>query len=384
MKEINYIKNQTGTLEWESKGMYYRFQPNNLPFKIEISQELVNQLQKTALLLGRVDGLSQKFTEEEINLLQIPFMIKEATLSSEIEGTRSTITDVYKEEKIEEKDPEKKLDNEEIKNYGEALAFILEKEITTQNLLQTHKILLKGVRGHSKDPGKYKETQNAIGKHTDNLDTAKFVPASPDKVSELMDNLITYINDSREVQLIKLAITHYQFEAIHPFRDGNGRIGRLLIMQQLCKEKILKKPLLYISEYLTRNRDSYTDKLYDVSMKGNLKEWILFFLKALEYQANISFKLINELDNYKKEIQIKTQDLSRSPNMHLIVDKLFQQPFITVNDVKRMLKISQPAARNLLIKLVDEKILLEYKHSGKEKVYFAHKILNLIEGKFNS
>jgi Fic family protein len=99
MKEINYIKNQTGTLEWESKGMYYRFQPNNLPFKIEISQELVNQLQKTALLLGRVDGLSQKFTEEEINLLQIPFMIKEATLSSEIEGTRSTITDVYKEEK---------------------------------------------------------------------------------------------------------------------------------------------------------------------------------------------------------------------------------------------------------------------------------------------
>jgi Fic family protein len=214
-----------------------------------------------------------------------------------------------KKKKIEEKDPEKKLDNEEIKNYGEALAFILEKEITTQNLLQTHKILLKGVRGHSKDPGKYKETQNAIGKHTDNLDTAKFVPASPDKVSELMDNLITYINDSREVQLIKLAITHYQFEAIHPFRDGNGRIGRLLIMQQLCKEKILKKPLLYISEYLTRNRDSYTDKLYDVSMKGNLKEWILFFLKALEYQANISFKLINELDNYKERNSNKNSRL---------------------------------------------------------------------------
>ncbi|MBR9683605.1 Fic family protein [Candidatus Woesearchaeota archaeon] len=382
MNENNFVNNVTGKLVWKNQGMYYLFEPSNLPFKFDESVELSGQAQNTMLALGKLDGLTQKFTSQEIALFQLPFMLKEAQMSSEIEGTRSTISDVFKEEKIKELDPERKLDNEEIRNYRDAMKYAFkEKVMTIQFIKEIHKILLKGVRGENKTPGKFKIDQNAIGKREDTLDTATFVPASPQTTPNLIDNLIEYSNENLLQKLYQIGIIHYQFEAIHPFRDGNGRIGRLLIVHLLCIKNILSHPLLYISEYLTKNKDTYIEKLFNVSSKGEIKEWLLFFLKAMEVQALKAFNLLNEIDNYKDELHKKSVTMSQSPNMYILIDSLFKQPFFTVHDVKEILNISQPGAWGLVQKLIEKNIVIESKGRSNKKVYVAFKIINLLEGR---
>jgi len=384
MKETEFTSKRTGKLVWESQGAYYRFEPNSLPITINETPELSAQAQKTIAALARLDGLTLKFTKEEITLFQTPFMIKEAQLSSEIEGTRSTISDVYKEERIKELDPEKRLDNEEIRNYKNALIWAIQnlpEQFSEEYLKSIHKRLLEGVRGTDKEPGIYKQHQNAIGKRDDTLDTAKFVPSSPQTTPYLMKNLIDYNNQETLSALYKIGQIHYQFEAIHPFRDGNGRLGRMLIVLQLCKEKILQHPLLYISEYLTKNRDTYIELLYNTSAKGEIEKWLSFFLKALENQAKNSLELLKKIDAYKTELHDKVQIISQSPKMHLVVDFLFKQPFFTVNDIKKILETSQPTAWNLTNKLIKAGIVENIGTEGNTKVYLAKKIILLLEGK---
>ena len=285
MNENDFKETKTGKLVWEQNGMYYRFEPNKLPLVFQEDEELKSLLVETSINLGRLDGMAHKFSKEETHLILTPFMIKEATSSSEIEGTQATLDEVYKNEKEKEEDREKALDIQEIKNYEEALYFGLKdvenKPLTEELIKRLHEILLQGVRGQNKSPGKYKETQNSIGKRSDNLDTAKFVPASPQTVTPLMNNMLKFFEEDPTNILYKLALMHYQFEAIHPFRDGNGRIGRLLILLSLYKQGILKQPLIYISEYFNSNRDEYTQRMYDLSSKGNILEWVKFFLKIV-------------------------------------------------------------------------------------------------------
>ncbi len=384
MDEREFTIERTGKIIWESKGAYYWFKPKKLPYNIKENPKLRKQADKTLLALGNLSGFIKKFEKEEIILYQTPFMIKEAQLSSEIEGTRTTISDVLKEEKIEEKDPEKRLDNEEIRNYKKALVWALEnmpKEFTEEYMKKIHEILLEGVRGSNKEPGKYKTVQNAIGIRTDSLDTAKFVPALPEVTKELMKNLLEYINhnDENEIELYKVGITHYQFEAIHPFRDGNGRLGRMLIVLQLVKEGLLSHPLLYISEYFTRNRSKYIELLYNTSSKGELEEWMLFFLKGLEEQAKKSLELLTKIDEYKKELHKKINGISSNPRIHNLIDQLFKQPYITVEDVKEVLKVTYSSAWEQVKKMVKADILKEVDTEGRKKVYLAYKIMELLE-----
>ena len=174
---------------------------------------------------------------------------------------------------------------------------------------------------------------------------------------------------------------HYQFEAIHPFRDGNGRIGRLFIMLTLSKKAILSQPLLYISEYFNRNRSTYTDLLYDVSSKNKIEEWMIFFLKALEIQANSSLQLIRSLEKYKEELQNSMKEISESPKMHLLVDLIFKNPFITITDVSKKLELTIPWASNLVHKLEQKGVLKEITGKKSRKIFVAQKILDILEGK---
>ena len=388
MDEREFTDSKTGKLVWEQNGMYYRFEPNHLPFKEFMpSQNLINSLLNTALVLGRLDGQTQKLSPEEVTLLRMPFILKEATLSSEIEGTRSTLTDVYKDEKQKETDVQKALDNEEIRNYAQALEYGLKninQGITEEIIKEMHKILLQGVRGSDKQPGEYKITQNAIGKRQDTLETAKFVPASPQNAPFLMKNFVEFVNNDKTLNaLYRIAIAHYQFEAVHPFRDGNGRVGRLLIMLILCKEKILCQPLLYISEFFNRNRSTYIDSLFDVSSKNKIEEWILFFLKALEVQANSSLQLIQELESYKKYLQEAMAEVSQSPKMHLVVELIFKNPFITIKDVADEIGMTLPGASNLVHKLEQKGVLKEITGKKTRKLFVAQRILDIMEGKQN-
>ncbi len=385
MDEREFTNKEMGKLQWVAEGMYFRFEPQKLPLKYFPSTKVLRQMTKTSLALGGLKSLSEDFSKQEIFLLQHPFMIKEAQLSSEIEGTRSTIADVYKGKKIEEKNPEKREDNEEIDNYRDSLNFALKDRegIINERLIKIiHTTLLKGVRGKDKTPGEYKEIQNGVGNREDTLDTARFVPASPESTPELMSNLMEFINSLDYEPLYKIALTHYQFETIHPFRDGNGRLGRLLIILQLCRENILHHPLLYISEYFNRNRDTYTDLLFGVSSKGNIDDWFFFFLKALEYQANQSLILLNKLREYKNFLQTEIHKISQSPNIHQLIESLFKQPIFTIGDVMKPLNITQPSAWNLVKKLKEWKIVKEIGIVKNKKVYSAYRIIDIVEGKY--
>lgn len=384
MEEKDFADSKTGRLVWEQNGMYFRFEPNPLPFDFKPASNLGNLLLSTALVLGRLDGLTHNLTLQEAHLLRIPFMLKEATLSSEIEGTRSTLTDVYKGEKQKETDVQKKLDNEEIRNYVKALEFglkNLDENITEDMIKEMHKILLQGVRGYDKNPGMYKTHQNAIGQRQDTMETAKFVPASPQTTPYLMKNLVEFANTEKNINaLYKIALAHYQFEAIHPFRDGNGRVGRLLIMLMLCKEKVISHPLLYISEYFNRNRSTYTDRLYGASSRNEIDEWIIFFLKALETQANESIELFKKLENYKNELQEKMPLVSKSPRMHLVVESIFKNPYITIKDISDKLRMTIAGASNLVHKLEKMGVLKEITGKKTRKIFLAHKIIDILEG----
>jgi Fic family protein len=382
MDEHDFVSERTGRLLWEPRGMYYRFEPHELPFDLNETPELSEQAQRTMLAIGNLNGLTHRFTGEQIDRFRLPFMLKEAQLSSEIEGTRSTLSDVYREQKIVELDPEKRLDNEEIRNYRDALEYALDSHepLSPELIKEVHRILLRGVRGADRDPGRFKREQNAIGQRSDTLDSAKFVPASPERTELLVENLVAYLSEKMHV-LYRIAISHYQFEAIHPFRDGNGRLGRLLIVLLLCRKDVLRHPLLYVSEYLARNRDAYIEALYAVSAKGAIEAWIAFLLKALEVQAHRSGELLLAIDRYREETIVRARAHSQSPRMHDLVSYLLVHPFITTSDVRAFLAVSQPAAWGLLRKLVEADIVREVDAHGRTNVYVAHRYLSLLEGR---
>jgi Fic family protein len=383
MEELQFKSERTGKLQWESQGMHFRFEPKKLPFEIKNKPSLINKLTETAISIGRLDGISNKFNENEMQLLITPFLFKEATISSEIEGTRATLSDVYKSEKEVEQDKEKALDNQEIKNYIAALKIGLEKTknnpITEEFIKELHKILLTSTRGENKNPGEYKIEQNAIGKSTDTLQTAKFVPASPPSTKYLVKNLVEFLNDNSINPLYKSALLHYQFEAIHPFRDGNGRIGRLLIMLYLCKEGILSQPLLYPSEYFKTNRNEYVDRLFKTSSNGEIEEWLEFFLDALNTQAKRSFEFATKLKDYKKQLICNLREKNKSPHLLTIIDMLFENPYIRIIDIKNKAKVSAPAAMRMIQFLENEMVLFETDKRERNKVFIAREIMKILE-----
>lgn len=382
MKESDFKESKYGRLVWESNGYYYHFEPNKLPLPFDPNTNLSKQLEKTAIVLGRLDGISRRLKPEEVNLVQRPFIIKEAKFSSEIEGTRSTITEVYKSEKQKETNIEKKLDTEEIQNYGKALQHGLnhQGDITEKLIKEIHFILLNGARGSDKSPGEYKTNQNAIGERQDTLETAKFIPASSETTPDLMKNFEEYINGQNETNLLyRVGIAHYQFESIHPFRDGNGRIGRLLIMLHLCKSGIISKPLLYISEYFNRNRSTYTELLYGVSSSNNMNEWVEFFLKGLEIQSINSMQLIDRLENYKNDLDNIVSEVSNTHNIHLIVNELFKNPFVTITEISKLTGLTIAGASHLVHKLEAMGILQEITNKGSSKLFMCKGIIDILE-----
>ena len=382
MDERDFVSDRTGRLLWEPKGMYYRFEPKLLPFDLNETPELSEQAQRTMLAIGTLNGLTHRFSNEQIERFRLPFMLKEAQRSSEIEGTRSTLSDVYREQKIAELDPEKRLDNEEIRNYRDALEYALasEEPLSAELIRAVHRILLRGVPGADREPGRFKREQNAIGQRTDTLDSAKFVPASPERTAPLIENLIAYLAEEVHT-LYRIALSHYQFEAIHPFRDGNGRLGRLLIVLLLCRKGVLRHPLLYVSEYLARNRDSYIDALYAASARGAIESWVLFLLTALEVQALRSGELLLAVDRYREETITRVRAHSHSVRMHDLISYLLVHPFVTTADVRTFLGVSQPAAWGLIHKLVEADIVREIDAPGRMGVYVAHRYLDLLEGR---
>lgn len=379
--EPEEFNGELGKLFQANKGSYLTFEPNFLPLGIKYDEELIKILAEAVASISNLSGMGRRLRNP--NLLIMPYLKKEAVLSSEIEGTRTSLSEVLLEEKEGKKSPDEDL--KEVNNYIKALGFGLEeiknKPLSEELIKKLHEILMKSVRGENKEPGKYKTHQNHIGSSLEIFE-AKFVPASPETTPKLMENLIEYINNSKKsTDLIKAGIMHYQFETIHPFRDGNGRIGRLLISLFLCKAKVLSQPLLYLSAYLKKHQKEYNQRLFNASSKGEIENWLKFFLMAIKVQSDEALEKTIELDNYYEDARKVLEKNSNSTNALLVLDSLFENPFIKISEIKKILNCGYPTAKNNLRILVKNKVLSEYppKKRKRDKIFYCPEISKILE-----
>lgn len=373
------FNDQAGTVSQSPKGLYHTFTPKKMPSKINLSSKTLKKLEDATYALGNLNGVGHSIINP--HLLIRPYLKKEAVWSSKIEGTRTSLSDVFLyEAKVDAPAGEgKDTDLQEVINYINSTEYGL-KEIKTKNLdhnliLEIHKILLSGVRGASKDPGKIRINQNWIGPYGSSILEATFVPPAPEKLDELLEDLFTFLNDKNELpDLLKIGLAHYQFEATHPFRDGNGRIGRLLITLYLCKKQKLGLPLLYISGYFEQNRSQYYDLLLNVSKKGDYESWLNFFLDAVITQSNDATQRILKLEDYSKIAKAKIMQ-KRNMLALKILDQLFINPFINIPFAERILGKRYPTAKRAVMALVNEGILQDACiKDGKTKIFVAPEI----------
>lgn len=354
-----------------NQGTYKSFQPNkiNREWKIE-DMEVLNLLSQADRQLGRLDMYSEYIPN--IDLFISMHVVKEATQSSKIEGTKTNIEDALLDK--EDVNDEKREDWEEVQNYIEALNSAITNlenlPFSSRLVRETHKILLQGVRGKHKLPGEFRSSQNWIGGAT--INDATFIPPIHSDINEYMGDLENFAHNSESFfpDLLKIALIHYQFETIHPFLDGNGRVGRLMITLYLVEKGILKKPILYLSDFFERNRILYYDNLTGVREKDDLTQWFKFFLVGVIETAKSSISTFDSILKLQKEVDIKIQTLgSRSHNAQLILNHLYHRPIIDAKKVKELTNLSSPSVYKLIDDLEKLEILTEITGAKRGRLY---------------
>lgn len=379
MRESDFKGTITGEVRRVTGGSYCHFHPHDLPFDWTCSLENLYRMDRASIELARLDGMMRFIDDGTLEMLISNLSLRESASSSSIEGTRSTLDDVFRSEKIEERDGWRSRDNQEIVNYRKAILYGFERltkgeDITMDMIRDLHRVLMQGVRGSDKSPGEFKTRQNAIGMASDTLETAKMVPASPESVDHLIDNWLEYVNSDSIATVEKLAISHYQFEAIHPFRDGNGRVGRLLMLMILRRDGLLRQPVLHLSGYLDSNRDRYIDLMYRVSSEGALDEWLGFITEALEVQARSTASTVEALVRYRERLR----SMVGSVNAARSVDLLFKNPYITNADVAEGIGVSRPTAEKVIAELEEAGIIREVTGKMRNRVYRADGVLEIL------
>jgi Fic family protein len=361
---------------------YPTYNPDPLPPDFEYTPELIEKVADARATVGKLAGIGQIVYESRMLLLG-PFIRREAVFSSRIEGTYATVSAVYAHEAGEEDAIEGTSRHEaaEVLNYvratREGLSRINQSEITSELLKDLHDILMSDVRGGEKNPGEFRPDQRAIG--SQDPQEARFVPPAPHRVPYEMDSLIQYIQGEPEFDpLIDISLIHYHFETIHPFTDGNGRMGRLLVTMLMDKYDLLPDPFLYLSSYFNQYRDEYVDSLFDVNSKGEWEEWISFFLDGVIDQSKEVFIRSKELLELRNAYRESYQE-RQSETLLTIIYELFRNPVITISQAEDRTGVGYQAARNSIYELEDDGVLTEVTGKDRYKVYHANEILGVIE-----
>lgn len=358
---------------------YKSFSPNPININWEINDQSVNfLLSKATLLLGELNAFSQLITDVDYFIKM--HVNKEATTSSRIEGTQTNIDEAI--QKVESVNPERRDDWHEVQNYvfamKEAINNLSSLPLSNRLLKNTHKILLQGVRGANKQPGEFRKSQNWIGGAS--LNDAIFIPPTHDEVPELMSDLEKFINDDNLIvpELIKVAIAHYQFETIHPFLDGNGRIGRLLITLYLVEKKILTKPTLYLSDFFEKNKMQYYENLTLVRRNNDLRQWLKFFLEGVRQTSESSINTFKEIIKLRHlcEEEIITSG-RRTKHAKDLINYLYGNPIVESNDVAEVLNINISTALRLIEDFIKLGILKEVTGYKRNRIFKFEKYLDL-------
>lgn len=364
------------------------FEPQTLPLDTIAWEPLIPLLGKANRSLAYYDGVLKGLPDPE--LLLSPMTTQEAVLSSRIEGTQASLSDVLKYEAGEIPAGEaRQLDIQEVLNYRKALK-TAERELKTRpfnlNMLRKlHSILLDSVRGRDKDRGNFRRVQNWIGAHGTPIEQATFVPPHPGQVMRALDNWERYYHQECPDRLVQLAVLHGQFEIIHPFLDGNGRLGRMLVPIYLYEKGLLSRPMMYLSGYLESKREEYYRRLRALhAEEGAWNDWIAFFLRALDEQARGDADKAKRIITLYAELKIRAIELTRSQYAIPILDQLFRKPVFTASTLVGMKGLpSKPVIMNILHKLRSEGMLKTIREgSGRRPQVFAFAALvNLCEGK---
>ncbi len=379
MRRDEFDKNAPGELIERDGGLH--FIPALLPPHITYSAALVKRLTDSERALGELKALSAIAPNAQL-LLQ-PFLKREAVLSSKIEGTVTRLDQLLLFEVDAESGTDDAEDAREVLNYVAAMFHgmkLLETlPLCLRVLREVHARLMEGVRGNEKRPGDFRLSDVLIARAGASKATARFVPPPAERLGPLLHNLEQFLNDPKDLPVVaQLAIAHYQFEAIHPFLDGNGRLGRLLISLMLLSRQLLAKPLLYLSAYFEKNDQAYRDHLLAVSQQNAWEEWIAFVAEGIREQAADVVARTNRLLTLQTEFRQRLQDKTSSSNALKLVDAVFSSPYVTANGVAKLLNVAFHTANNTIERLIDEGVLQELHPDRKRnRVFFAPQIIEL-------
>jgi Fic family protein len=360
------------------------FVPDPLPPNFdmgEVLQATIKSISRAERCLGELSAMARDL--ENPYLLIGPFVTREAKLSSAIENTYASAKQIALfDVDLDAIEPDDRPETLEVRNYVHALhhGFRSKLPLCSRLFLEMHKTLLQGVERDAGVPGEYRTTQNAIGRNRSRFEDAKFVPVPPRFLGDCVTQFERFINSNSDIHpLIRFAIAHYQFECIHPFDDGNGRLGRLLIALQLCRQADLSAPLVYISGFFEQNRDDYYGKLFRVSTHGEWLDWVKFFLSGVVTQAEDALHRATKLLELRKSYHERVREKRASGVLPTIIDKLFEFPVTTVATVCEWTGLTPPAAGKLVRKLEEKRILAEITGREKRRVFYAPGVFELIE-----
>jgi len=386
MNPEDFQDNSSGRLISIPEGLF-AYMPNPLPpTNFTWDAGLVEKLSAADRALGELAGIGR--TLPNPHLLVRPFIRREAVLSSRIEGTQASLSDVLAYEVVQSALFEAPDDVKEVHNYVRALEYGLERmcslPISLRLIHELHSILLEGVRGEKLRAGEFRKGQNFIGPPGSRLATATYVPPPPKEMMDGLHQLESYINrPSNQPPLIRLGLIHYQFEAIHPFPDGNGRLGRLLISMLLCAWNLLPQPLLYLSAFFEANRTDYYATLRGVTEKGQWNAWLNFFLNGVSSQALDAAERVKRINDLRENYRQRFQRGRSAARLLMVVDLLFARPLISVRTVEEELSLPYPTAERYIDELVNQGVLVGT-GKARNRIFRADEILEVIEKSIES
>ena len=366
-----YVSNLSGEAAYKS------FRPSPLPPEIEMDAEMIELLTSATKSLSALDTMSTYIPN--MNLFVSMYVRKEALLSSQIEGTQATLEDVL--DPMVEKNANQNV--ADVINYIKATEYALERiktlPLCSRLIKETHEVLLGGVRGEEKNPGEFRISQNWIGAQGSSLKNARYIPPNVEDMTVAISDLEKYINsdDSLDV-LIQAALIHYQFETIHPFLDGNGRVGRLLITLFLMEKKALNSPALYISYYLKKNRIEYYDRMSEVRNKDNYEQWIKFFLRAIAESSDEAVDTIKKLSElHNKNVEL-ISNMKASKSAHIIFSYLENNPIIDIRKTAEKLGMSFNTVSGTVKRFEENGILKQANNASRNRVFAYEDYLEIL------
>jgi Fic family protein len=385
MKPNDFRSLEAGQVILTQKG-YYAFIPASLPPKINWTLPLVSALSEAERELSRLATLADAFPFPR--LLMQAFIRREAVLSSRIEGTRATLAELYTYESAQLSFLESHDDVREVHNYVAALDYGLERlkrfPMSLRFIRELHEKLMQDVRGGNLTPGEFRRTQNWIGAAGSTLATATYVPPPVDEMNLALSDLEKFIHTSTDIPtLARAAMIHYQFEAIHPFLDGNGRVGRLLMALLFAEWQILPQPLLNLSVYFERYRQEYYDHLLAVSQRGDWEAWLRFFLRGVTAQSQDSVARMERLKTIRARYQPIVAADKNSKRMGEVVDFLFGRPIFNAKQVAGGVEMPFKTARQYIEKLVQAGIVREVTGYARNQVYRADEVFTALDSNEN-